>query len=363
MIPQKWQMPLIVLAFGFLLWLLAPVLTPFVAALMLAWLGNPLVSRLERAGRSRNTAVLIVYFSTTLIILTGLLVIVPLLWHQLSVLLDGIPNLVAWFKDTALPWLSEKLHRDVGSILDPTQTAKVVQNHWKELGSFTSVLLGYASRSGMAVLLLLSYMVLIPILLFFFLRDWPLIIRNIRDLIPRDIEPKISQIARESDDMLMAFIRGQLMVMVLLGAIYALGLWLIGLNSGLLIGFIAGLVSFVPYLGATVGVAAAVVASLIQYGDVSHLLWVGLVFLIGQSIESYVLTPKLVGDRIGLSVPAVIFAIMAGGQLFGFIGVMLALPAAAVLNVWFRHMRQHYLKSRIYGEASAASPEPPRPDV
>ena len=359
----KWQLPLILLCIGVVLWLLAPVLTPFVAALMLAWLGNPLVRMLERAGRSRNTAVLIVYLSTTLIILLGLLVMVPLLWHQLTALLDGIPNLVAWFKQTALPWVSERLHRDASKMLDPTHAATVIQSHWKDVGSLTSVVLGYASRSGLAVLLLLSYMVLVPILLFYFLRDWPLLIQRIHDLLPRDLEPTISQIVRESDDMLMAFVRGQLLVMVLLGAIYAIGLWLIGLDSGLLIGFIAGAVSFVPYLGATVGIVAAVVASLVQYGDISHLLWVGVVFLIGQSIESYFLTPKLVGDRIGLSPPAVIFSIMAGGQLFGFIGIMLALPAAAVLNVLFKHLRQRYLKSRIYGEVQAKPLDPPRPDV
>lgn len=359
----KWQLPLILVGIGVVLWLLGSVLTPFVAAMMLAWLGNPLVARLERAGRSRNTAVLIVYCSTTLIIFLGLLVMLPLLWNQMSSLLDGIPNLVTWFQNTAMPWLSVKLNRDVAGLLDPSNTAKVIQSHWKEVGSFTSIVLGYASKSSMALLLLLSYMVLIPILLFYFLRDWPMLIQRIHDLLPRDLEPKISQIAQESNDMLMAFVRGQLLVMVILGAVYGVGLWLTGLDSGLLIGFIAGLVAFVPYLGATVGIGAAVVASLIQYGDVSHLLWVALVFGIGQTFESYYLTPKLVGDRIGLSPPAVIFAIMAGGKLFGFIGIMLALPVAAVLNVLFKHMRQRYLKSRIYGDTAAEPPEPTRPDV
>ena len=363
MIPQKWQAPLFVAGFGALLWSLGNVLTPFVAAMMLAWLGNPLVSRLERAGRSRGTAVLIVYFATTLIILTGLLVLVPMLWHQMSVLLDGIPNLVAWFKDTALPWISEKLHRDATSMLDPTKTAQVIQSHWKEVGGLASVLLSYASRSSLTLLLMLSNMVLIPILLFYFLRDWPMLIQRIHDMLPRDLEPKISLIARDSNDVLLAFIRGQLLVMVLLGMIYALGLYLIGLDSGLLIGFIAGLVSFVPYLGAIVGVSAAIIASLIQYGDISHLLWVGLVFIIGQAIESYVLTPKLVGDRIGLHPVMVIFSIMAFGKLFGFIGVLLALPSAAVLNVWMKYAYQRYLRSRIYGETPVAPLEPPRPDV
>jgi predicted PurR-regulated permease PerM len=359
----KWQLPLILALIGVALWLLSPILPPFVAALMLAWLGDPLVRRLERAGRSRSTSVLLVFCLIFTVIGMALLVLLPLLWNQLISLLGDLPRLILWFKQTALPWIAERLHKDAAQLLDPTKTEAAVREHWKEIGSFATLLLGYAGRSGMAILVLVSNLLLLPILSFYFLRDWPALIHRIRDLLPRAMEPKVVQLALESNAVLGGFLRGQMLVMVMLGAIYAIGLWLTGLNSGLLIGFIAGLVAFVPYLGATVGVVAAVIASLVQYGDASHLHWVALVFTVGQLIESYILTPKLVGDRIGLHPVAVIFAIMAGGQLFGFIGVLLALPVAAVVNVLFKHMHLRYLKSRIYGQPVAAPDGPARPDV
>ena len=363
MIPQKWHMPVILALIAFAIWLLSPMLSPFVAALMLAWLGNPLVCRLERAGRSRNTAVLLVFSLTFAVIAVALLVILPLLWNQLFTLIQDLPRLVVWFKQTALPWLAERLGQDAAQLLDPSKTEDAIREHWQEIGSFATLLLGYAGRSSLAILGLASNLVLLPILSFYFLRDWPALIRRIRDVLPRPYEPKIVQVALESNAVLGGFLRGQMLGMVILGAIYAIGLWLTGLNSGLLIGFVAGLVAFVPFLGAAVGVIAAVVASLIQYGDASHLLWIALVFTVGQLIESYVLTPKLVGDRIGLHPVAVIFAIMAGGQLFGFIGVLLALPTAAVVNVLFKHMHLRYLKSRIYGQPETAPEDPARPDV
>jgi predicted PurR-regulated permease PerM len=368
MIPPKWHLPVIVALIVGAVWLLSPILPPFVAALMLAWLGDPLVRRLERAGRSRNTAVLLVFSLTFVIVALILLVILPILWHQLVTLLEDLPRLVTWFKQTALPWVAEKLHKDAAVWLDPSKTETAIREHIQEIGGFATYLLGVAGRSGMALLVFVSNLLLLPILSYYFLRDWPVLIQRVRDLLPRPMEPKVAQLAVESNAVLGGFLRGQLLVMVMLGAIYALGLWLTGLDSGLLIGFIAGLVAFVPYLGATVGVVAAVVASLIQYGDVSHLVWIALVFGVGQLIESYILTPKLVGDRIGLHPVAVIFAIMAGGQLFGFIGVLLALPVAAVVNVLFKHMHLRYLKSRVYGLPLAASEgtpsdEPARPDV
>ena len=168
----------------------------------------------------------------------------------------------------------------------------------------------------------------------------------------------MTRLAAESDQVLGGFLRGQLSVMLVLGAIYALGLWLVGLDLGLLIGFIAGLVSFVPYLGAFVGLAAAVIATLVQHGDLTHLALVLGVFAVGQALESFVLTPWLVGDRIGLHPVAVIFAIMAGGQMFGFLGVLLALPVTAVAMVLVRYMHQRYTSSGLYGADMAALPEP-----
>jgi len=359
----KWQLALIIALIGVFLWLISPILSPFILAILLAWLGNPIVQRIERAGRKRSTAVLLVFSLFALIAVLAVLVFVPLMWQQLVQLMDGLPNLVAWFQGVAMPWVANKLHRDVATILDPTNTVEDIKQHWQEIGSMASVVLGYASKSGMAFLVFLSNLLLLPILSFYFLRDWPIFLKQVQEILPRAYEPKIVQLAKESNDVLGGFLRGQLLVMLSLGCIYALGLWLVGLDSGLLIGFIAGLVSFVPYLGATVGIIAAIIASLIQHGDITHLLLVGVVFMVGQTIESFVLTPWLVGDRIGLHPVAVIFAIMAGGQLFGFVGILIALPSAAVINVLYKHAHVRYIKSRIYGRLEATATEPERPDV
>ena len=364
MIAPKWQLPVLIAALGFLLWLLSPILSPFVAALLLAWLGNPLVLRLQRAGCSRNTAVLLVFLLTFGLIAIALLVLLPLLWSQLVSLLERLPRLFDWFANVALPWLSARTGHDLSPLSSADGIRQVVQEHWQEIGDFAKRALDYVGRSGMAILLLVSNLLLLPILSFYFLRDWQPMLRSLHEAVPRRHAATVGRLAAESDDVLGGFLRGQMLVMVMLGTIYAVGLWLVGLDSGLLIGFLAGLVSFVPYLGATFGVVAAVIASLIQHGDIGHLLGVALVFTVGQLIESYILTPKLVGDRIGLHPVAVIFAIMAGGQLFGFIGVLLALPAAAVLNVLFKYLyEERYLKSGLYGAGAPAALDPPRPDV
>jgi predicted PurR-regulated permease PerM len=199
---------------------------------------------------------------------------------------------------------------------------------------------------------------LVPVLTFYFLRDWRSLLTNLQALLPRPLEPVILRLAKEADEVLGGFLRGQLSVMMSLGAIYATGLTLVGIQFGFLIGFVAGLVSFVPYLGAFIGVSAALIAAMVQYGDSTHLLLVLLVFGIGQMSESFLLTPWLVGDRIGLHPVAVIFSILAGGQLFGFLGVLLALPTAAVAMVGLRFAHQRYTESHLYGAPESDEPQP-----
>ncbi len=360
----KWQLPVFILAILVLLWLLSPILPPFIASILTAWLCDPLVQRLERSGRSRNVSVLIVFSLFFFSLALALLVLVPILWDQMANLLAGLPNLVEWFKTTAMPWIAKITHQDVAVLMDPTQTMETVKNHMGDVRSVAAVMMGYASKSGAALIVFVSNLVLLPILSFYILRDWPKLIARLREALPRSIEPKIVQLVIESNEVLGGFLRGQFMVMVCLGAIYAFGLWLVGLSSGLLIGFLAGMVAFVPYLGATFGIVAAVIASLIQFGDVQHLLLVAAVFAVGQTIESFLLTPWLVGDRIGLHPVMVIFAIMAGGQLFGFMGILLALPVASVVNVLYKHMHEHYLNSNIYGaHVETQNIEPDRPDI
>jgi predicted PurR-regulated permease PerM len=211
-------------------------------------------------------------------------------------------------------------------------------------------LISYASRSGVALAGWLASMVLIPVVVFYMLRDWDKFITGIHDLLPRHLEPTVSKLARDSDQMLGAFLRGQLTVMVCLGIVYSIGLKIAGLEWSLTIGMLAGLVSFVPYLGVIFGLLTASIAVMIQSQDVVQLVWVLLVFGAGQMLEGMILTPWLVGDRVGLHPVAVIFAVLAGGQLFGFMGILLALPVASVLAVLLRHARARYRESGFYGE-------------
>jgi len=180
------------------------------------------------------------------------------------------------------------------------------------------------------------------------LRDWDLIVGRVASMVPRNHIGTVSRLAAESSAVLSGFLRGQLLVMIILGVLYGAGLWAVGLDLGILIGIVAGLLTFVPYLGPISGVLMGLIAALMQYGDWKHLVLVSIVFGVGQVIESYVLTPKLVGDRIGLHPVAVIFAVLACGQLFGFLGMLLALPIAAVVNVLLRYAHERYTHSQLY---------------
>jgi predicted PurR-regulated permease PerM len=181
------------------------------------------------------------------------------------------------------------------------------------------------------------------------MRDWNLIMARILDMVPRDVEPSFISLCKECDEVLGAFLRGQLLIMILLGIVYAIGLYAVGLDLAILIGMLAGLASIVPYLGFFVGIVVASIAAMFQFQDPVYLGYIGVVFLIGQALEGWVLTPWLVGDKIGLHPVAVIFAVLAGGQLFGFVGILLALPLAAVVMVFVRYLHKSYLGSEYYG--------------
>ncbi|HEV8694067.1 MAG TPA: AI-2E family transporter [Lysobacter sp.] len=331
-----------------LLWLLAPILTPFVIAALLGWLGDPLVDRLERAGRSRNTAVSLVFAAMVLVLIVVLVILVPLIERQIATLIASMPSYRDWVIQIAIPWLESRTHIEISNWLDFNHLVELIRSNWERAGGVATTLLGYLSRSGFAILGLVANVALLPVLTFFFLRDWDLLVARVAALIPRDHLVTASKLARESSGVLGAFLRGQFLVMIILGVMYGVGLWGVGLDLGILIGIIAGLLTFVPYLGPASGIILGCIAALVQYGDWEHLAGVLIVFGIGQVIESYWLTPKLVGDRIGLHPVAVIFAVLAGVQLFGFLGMLLALPVAAVANVLLRYAEQRYTRSRLY---------------
>lgn len=346
---RRWRwLALLVLAGG-LIWLLSPILTPFVLSALLAWLGNPLVMRLEKAGRSRNTAVIIVFVLMSLILALTLILLIPLLEDQIRQLILWLPRLAEWTTTIVIPWIETKFGVSLKQYVDPMAVVNLIKSHWQQAGGVAATVLGGISKSGLAILGWIATISLIPVVTYYFLRDWQSMLLRLQSLIPRPIEPTFMKLARESDAVLGNFMRGQISVMLVLGMIYALGLWLVGVEFGFLIGFIAGLVSFVPYLGAFVGISAALVAALVQGMDPMHLGLVVAVFMVGQTLESFFLTPWLVGDSIGLHPVAVIFSIMAGGQLFGFLGVLLALPVTAVVMVLLRYAHEQYTASNLYG--------------
>ena len=345
---RRVQWTAVLLGVLWLLWLLAPVLSPFALAALLGWLGDPLVDRLERARFKRNTAVILVFSAMSLLLLVAAVLLVPMLEQQIVTLVHSLPGYRDWFVGTALPWVEQRTGLEILSWLDPERLFTLIREHWDRAGGIAATVLGYVSRSGFALLGLLANIVLLPVLTFFFLRDWDLLVARVGLLVPRDHADTVRTLARESDAVLGGFLRGQFLVMLILGVLYAIGLWGVGLDLGILIGILAGLLTFVPYLGPASIVVFGGIAAMVQFGDWQHLAGVAVVFTVGQIIESYWLTPKLVGDRIGLHPMAVIFAVTAGGTLFGFLGMLLALPVAAVANVLLRYAHERYTASSLY---------------
>ncbi len=344
---QKWLVLAFIAGSAWLVYLLAPVLMPFAFAAMLAYLGDPLTDKLETYRLSRTKAVLVVFSAMTLVFVLVLLLLVPLLESQLENFLDDLPAYASWLNETVIPWMQARFHLGIRPI-NLNQIVNLVKSHWEQAGGVAATIMSSVSSSGAVIAEWLMNLLLIPVVTFYLLRDWDTLVVKVRDLLPRRIEPTVSKLAREVDTVLGAFVRGQLYVMLALGSIYSIGLWITGLDLALLIGMSAGLVSFVPYLGSIVGIVTACVAALVQFHDFIRLVPVAVVFIIGQSMEGMVLTPMLVGDKIGLHPVAVMFAVLAGGQLFGFLGILLALPVASIIMVLLRHVHDLYRYSDFY---------------
>ncbi|WP_236170023.1 AI-2E family transporter [Pseudomonas parasichuanensis] len=331
-----------------LLYLLHNILSPFLVGILLAYLADPLVDRLERAGLSRTWGVVVVFSLFTLVFMALLLVLIPMLAKQLVRLYELAPQMLDWLQHVALPWVQIRLGLADGFWkFDKIKSA--IGEHMGQTTDLVGVLLSQATASSLALIGWVANLVLIPVVGFYLLRDWDLMMAKLRSLLPRQREEQVVGLAGECHEVLGAFVRGQLLVMLALGVIYSTGLMLVGLELGLLIGMLAGLAAIVPYMGFIIGIGAALVAGLFQFsGELYPMLGIVAVFMVGQALEGMVLTPLLVGDRIGLHPVAVIFAILAGGELFGFTGVLLALPAAAVIMVLLRHVHELYKESDMY---------------
>lgn len=331
---------------GGLIYLLSPILTPFLLAAVIAYICNPMVSYMADRKIPRTVGAVLVMLLLLGVFAALILIMVPLFEKEANRLLDKMPAYLDMLKNHVIPWLESRL--DISLQPDMNVLKEALSEHWKSAGGVAAKMLPSLTSGGMAVVEFLVNLLLVPVVLFYLLRDWDMLIKLIDEMIPRYWHDQISQLARETDRILAEFLRGQLSVILLMSICYITGLWLAGLEFALPIGLVAGILVFVPYLGMIVGLMLATFAAMMQFQDWSGVITVWAVFGIGQMLEGMLITPWLVGDRIGLHPVVVIFALMAFGQLFGFFGILLALPVSAVMLVWLRHLRQRYLGSDLY---------------
>lgn len=332
------------------IYFLSPVLAPFLTAALIAYMGNPIVNCLVKIKVPRILAVVFVFLLLIVGVTFLLLTLIPLLEEQITWLIQQIPNIYAWLQNKVIPMLKEKLDITWEFTMPDIQT--VLSKGLPKAGNIVSNILQTITSSTINIVKWMTNFLLVFVVAFYLLRDWDSVLENIENLLPRNVVGTVGELFGQCNEVVGAFFRGQLIVMFALGTIYSVGLMFAGLNVALLIGLLAGLVSIVPYLGFIVGITVASVAAFFQFHDMIHIVYVWATFAVGQMAESMVLTPLLVGDRIGLHPVAVIFAILAGGQLFGFVGVLLALPVAAAMMVFVRYAILHYQSSNLYQTVS-----------
>lgn len=334
--------------FLFLLWLLTPVLTPFVAAIIIGYVLNPGVDWLEHRHIPRVLGVLLAIVALALVIATLVLVVMPILADQLPLLRERIPVLLAKIEAAIGPWLRQM---GAGGRLDFPALQKALAAKLTAGDGATSAILTWLRMGGSALMGWAATLFLIPIVLFYLLLDWHRVIARIGETVPRRWSAEVTGMATEADRLLAQYLRGQLLVMFLLAAYYSTGLAIAGFDIALPVGILTGLLVFIPYIGFGLGLVLAIIAALLQFDGWYGLAAVAVVYGLGQFVESFYLTPRLVGERIGLHPLTVIFALLAFGQLFGFVGILLALPASAILSVVFGRLRRHYLNSSFYNQS------------
>ena len=331
------------------LWLLGPVLTPFVVAAVLAYALTPQVNRLDDMGRGRLprvVAVILVELLFILLTLSLLLMIVPIVAKEIPLMREQVPLVFDKLNTGLTPWLAQfgiKASLDLGSL--KVVALKYLNANYEDM--FGSVL-SSLRLGGSVALAILGNAVLIPVALFYLLMDWDRFVARLLELVPPPMRSAFDSFTSEADSVLGQYLRGQLLVMLIMAAFYAAGLALFGLDLALPIGIFTGLAMFIPYLGFGIGLLLAILAGLLQFASIKAVVMVVVVYGVGQVVESLFLTPRLVGERIGLHPLAVIFALLAFGQVFGFVGVLIALPASAVLLVAIRRIKERYITSKLY---------------
>jgi predicted PurR-regulated permease PerM len=348
--PGRWRFWAAVAAgFLLLLWLLNNILLPFVVGIVVAYFLDPVVLRLQRLGMSRTWATTAVTILAALLAIGVAMAILPPLFAQMQSLILSLPDYTVKLAARVMPLIDPLRERFDMPPLSLQELQSEVTQRAGQILAVAGAFAGKVAQGGFALFNLLALLFLTPVVTFYLLRDWERLVAAIDGALPLDHADTIRKLARESNAAIAGYLRGQALVCICLGSIYAIGLSLVGLQFGLVIGLIAGAISFIPFVGTFVGAVMALGMALVQFPPD----WIGVakvaaVFLVGQMLEGNVLSPKLVGDRVGLHPVWIMFALLAGGALFGFVGVLIAVPVAAVIGVLVRHLLGRYRESGYY---------------
>lgn len=344
-----WLLALII--FVLALWLLKPVLLPFVAGMIIAYFLNPAVNILwrQRVPRWLGTFIVLLAFGigVTLIVI----LIFPLLQDQIGALIDAIPGYIGKIRAYYIPWVESWLARFAPEDIEKLQSA--AGQSVTQAAGWAAKLVQQVVSGGFALIDLLALAIIMPVVAFYMLRDWPRLVGTIDMLIPRRHYMVVQEQLNEIDNTLSGFIRGQALVCLALGLMYSVGLTLVGLDYAVAIGVTAGVLSFIPYVGTAFGWLTSFLLALVQFDDWMHIGLVIGVFVVGNILEGNFLTPRLVGRRVGLHPVWVLFALLAGGKLMGFTGVLIAVPTAAVIGVLTRFAIGQYKNSSLYKDPLA----------
>ena len=345
-----------------LIWLLSSILLPFVAGMAVAYFLDPPADKLEERGLSRGLSATIIVVAFFVLMILAALLLVPILQSQVSGFAERLPGYIAALRENALPLVIDlgiRVGIDVGA-----SAGDALKEVAAEAVGFAISLLRQAWSGGMALFNILSLLVITPVVAFYLLRDFDHMISALNDWLPREHAGTVRELLADIDDVMAGFIRGQGTVCLILASFYGLSLTVAGLEFGLIIGLLSGLVSFVPFVGALLGLVFSMLTALTQFlpeGEFLRIAIIATIFVVGQVMEGYILTPRLLGDRIGLHPVWVMFALLAGGALFGFVGVLIAVPAAAAIGVMVRFGHDRYMGSRLYLGADKRPPDEPVP--
>ena len=346
---RNWMFWLVLLAlFCVCVYVLRSVLLPFAAGIIIGYLLDPFATRFQKWGMSRTWATVVVMCLVVVFLVPALILLVSVIDEQIGRFIAALPQYAASLAQKLEPVLIDLKDNFPG--LDPDKIREYLRSNFANGVKIVLAIVRKLVTSGFAFFNLLSLLLITPVVAFYMLRDWHTFLDRVDGLLPKLYKKSIRQIAKEINNILAGFIRGQLSVCVILGMFYSLGLYFVGLELGVLVGFLAGLISFIPYVGSISGFVVSLAIAFAQFDTIGPVLQVVAVFMVGQFIEGNFLTPKLVGDNVGLHPVWVMFALLAGGVLLGFLGLMIAVPVAAIIGVLVRHAIENYKKSSLYLE-------------